>query len=103
MTSTERLNVNLSTAFIELALETLNSLSREREHVLQKARGSRAPYRIRNITGTTLRLWSGAESDPSDVRRTVIVNDGQTVDWRFDDWRTMREVRSRPWLLMNSC
>ncbi|KAF8274093.1 hypothetical protein EI94DRAFT_1696360 [Lactarius quietus] len=62
VTSTERLNVNLSTAFIELALETLNSLSRESEHVLQKARGSRAPYRIRNLTGTTLRLWSGAEN-----------------------------------------
>jgi vacuolar protein sorting-associated protein 13A/C len=93
VTSTERLNVNLSTAFIELALETLNSLSREREHVLQKARGSRAPYRIRNLTGTTLRLWSGAASDPSEVRNNAtIVNDGQTVDWRFDDWRTMREV-----------
>lgn len=93
VTSTERLNLNLSTAFIEIALETLNSLSREREHVLQKARGSRAPYRIRNLTGTTLRLWSGAESDPGDVRRTnaTIVNDGETVDWRFDDWRTMRE------------
>ncbi|KAI9460579.1 hypothetical protein BJY52DRAFT_1117906 [Lactarius psammicola] len=93
VTSTERLNVNLSTAFVELALETLNSLSRESEHVLQKARGSRAPYRIRNLTGTTLRLWSGAESDPSEARRTnaTLVNDGQTVDWRFDDWRTMRE------------
>lgn len=96
MTSTERLNVNLSTAFIELALETLNSLSREREHVLQKARGSRAPYRIRNLTGTTLRLWSGAESNPSEVRTSATtVSDGQTVDWRFDDWRTMREVCPR--------
>jgi vacuolar protein sorting-associated protein 13A/C len=93
VTSTERLNVNLSTAFIELALETLNSLSRESEHVLLKARGSRAPYRIRNLTGTTLRLSSGAESDPSGARKTnaTIVNDGETIDWRFDDWRTMRE------------
>ena len=86
MTSTERLNVNLSTAFIELALETLNSLSRESEHVLLKARGSRAPYRIRNLTGTKLRLSSGAETN------ATIVNDGETIDWRFDDWRTMREV-----------
>jgi vacuolar protein sorting-associated protein 13A/C len=21
-----------------------------------------------------------------------VVNDGETIDWRFDDWRTMREV-----------
>jgi vacuolar protein sorting-associated protein 13A/C len=97
VTSTERLNVNLSTAFIELALETLNSLSREREHVLQKARGSRAPYRIRNLTGTTLRLWPSAERDLSEAKKTnaAIVNDGETIDWRFDDWRTMREVCPR--------
>ena len=105
MTSTERLNINLSTAFIELALETLNSLSRDSEHVLQKARGSRAPYRIRNLTGTTLRLWSGAERDPSEVKKTnaALVNDGETIDWRFDDWRTMREVCSRIHCIVSLC
>jgi vacuolar protein sorting-associated protein 13A/C len=87
VTSNERLNVNLSTAFIELSLETLNSLSRESEHVLQKPRGVRAPYRIRNLTGITLRLWA----DGGRTNATVI-NDGDTIDWRFDDWRTMREV-----------
>ncbi|KAI0308206.1 hypothetical protein B0F90DRAFT_1833497 [Multifurca ochricompacta] len=94
VTSNERLNVNLSTAFIELALETLNSLSREseHEHVLQKARGSRAPYRIRNLTGTTLRLWPDVGNAGGERRsNATMVNDGQTIDWRFDDWRTMRE------------
>ena len=95
MTSNERLNVNLSTAFIELTLETLNSLSRESEHLLQKARGSCAPYRIRNLTGITLHLWSGAGRGAGGGRSNVTaVNDGQTIDWRFDDWRTMREVSS---------
>lgn len=97
MTSTERLNVNLSTAFIELALETLNSLSRESEHVLLKARGSRAPYRIRNLTGTRLRLSSGAETN------VTIINDSETIDWRFDDWRTMREVCPRIRYIVSLC
>ena len=105
VTSTERLNVNLSTAFIELALETLNSLSRDNEHVLQKARGSRAPYRIRNLTGTTLRLWSSAESDHGEAKKTnaALVNDGETIDWRFDDWRTMREVCPRILCIVSLC
>lgn len=96
VTSNERLNVNLSTAFVELTLETLNSLSREGEHALQKARGIRAPYRIRNLTGLTLRLWSdvGRASREAKTNATMI-NDGETIDWRFDDWRTMREVSLR--------
>lgn len=95
MTSNERLNVNLSTAFIELFLETLNSLSRESEHVLQKPRGTRAPYRIRNLTGITLRLWADGGRTGRETRTNpTVINDGETIDWRFDDWRTMREVSS---------
>lgn len=93
MTSNERLNVNLSTAFIELFLETLNSLSRESEHVLEKPRGIRAPYRIRNLTGITLRLWADGGRSGRDTRtNATVINDSETIDWRFDDWRTMREV-----------
>jgi vacuolar protein sorting-associated protein 13A/C len=93
VTSNERLNVNLSTAFIELFLETLNSLSRESEHVLEKPRGIRAPYRIRNLTGITLRLWAdGGRPGRDTITNATVINDGETIDWRFDDWRTMREV-----------
>ena len=87
--------MNLSTAFIELTLETLNSLSRGSEHLLQKARGSRAPYRIRNLTGITLHLWSDAGRAAGRGKASAtVLNDGGTIDWRFDDWRTMREVGS---------
>jgi vacuolar protein sorting-associated protein 13A/C len=87
--------VNLSTAFVELALETLNSLSRESEHVLKNARGIRTPYRIRNLTGSALCVWSdgGRAADETGANATMI-SDGETIDWRFDDWRTMREVSS---------
>ncbi|KAI0275069.1 vacuolar protein sorting-associated protein 13 [Gloeopeniophorella convolvens] len=60
--SNERLNVNLSTAFMELALEMLKSLSRDGQHRLCR-----------------------------EDTNAVEVSDGQMVDWRFDDWRTMRE------------
>ncbi len=85
--------MNLSTAFIELFLETLNSLSRESEHVLHNPRGIRTPYRICNLTGISLRLWAdGGRTGRETKTNATVINDGETIDWRFDDWRTMREV-----------
>ncbi|TFY80723.1 hypothetical protein EWM64_g3289 [Hericium alpestre] len=95
LTSRERLNLNISTVFVELAVSVFNTWSKEGDHVLQKARGSYAPYRIRNLTGTALYIW--ADTDGSTEKRQVSAQklaDGQTVDWRFDDWRTVREHAS---------
>ncbi|KAG6336571.1 hypothetical protein ID866_2509 [Astraeus odoratus] len=92
LTARDRLDLNITSAFIELALTSLKMLSKEGEGILQKARGSYAPYRIRNCTGSPLFLWSD-----DDVRTTlressaVKVNHNETIDWRFDDWKTMRE------------
>lgn len=86
----ERLDLNISTTFAELAL---NMLGREGEQVLQKARGTYAPYRIRNRTGLGIFVWSDIDGSSSakDASAVKILHD-QIVDWRFDDWRTMREV-----------
>ncbi|EIM83408.1 uncharacterized protein STEHIDRAFT_170692 [Stereum hirsutum FP-91666 SS1] len=92
LSSQERLNLNVSTTFLEMAVDILNTWSREGERVLEKARGSYAPYQIRNYTGTPLYIWADADgsSEKKDLG-AVKVNDGQTIDWRFDDWKTMRE------------
>jgi vacuolar protein sorting-associated protein 13A/C len=92
LSARERLNLNLSTTFMELALTTLSMWTQEKDRVLNQARGSYAPYAIRNITGSPINVWSDAEGvDPKDSVPIKIMNE-QTVDWRFDDWKTMREV-----------
>ena len=74
-------------------MTTLTMWGKEGEQVLQKARGTYAPYRIRNCTGLAIFVWSDIEGSSSmkDASAVKILND-QTIDWRFDDWRTMREV-----------
>ncbi|KAI0321342.1 hypothetical protein OF83DRAFT_1274656 [Amylostereum chailletii] len=93
--SRERMNLNISTTFVELALETWNMLTKDSERVLQSARGTNAPYKIRNRTGTPLYVWSDtdASGEKKDANATKL-NDGQNIDWRFDDWRAMREHTS---------
>jgi vacuolar protein sorting-associated protein 13A/C len=93
LSSRERLDLNISTTFTELAITTMKMLGKEGEQVLSKARGSYAPYRIQNCTGSPISIWSDTDgsSNANDPAAVKIAND-QTVDWRFDDWKTMREV-----------
>lgn len=91
--SNQRLDLNVTMTFVELALSTMSMLGTEGERMLQKARGSYAPYRIWNRTGYPLFVWSDTEGsgNTKDTNARQIAN-GKTVDWRFDDWKTMREV-----------
>ncbi|PFH54473.1 hypothetical protein AMATHDRAFT_72271 [Amanita thiersii Skay4041] len=92
LTSRERLDLNVSAAFVELVSSTLKVWSREGTQVLQKGRGMYAPYRIRNRTGVTLDVWPDTlgGSDVQEISAVKLSAD-QTIDWRFDDWRTTRE------------
>ena len=75
---------------MELAITTLRNKG---EQVLQKARGTYAPYRIRNQTGAPIFVWSDTDSSANtkDIEAVKVLHD-QIIDWRFDDWKTMREV-----------
>jgi vacuolar protein sorting-associated protein 13A/C len=90
--ATEKLDLNVSTTFVELALTTLDTWSKEGVNVLQKSRGGFAPYRIKNWTGTPILMWSDTENSNQSNEEMVKITNGQTVDWRFGDWKTMREV-----------
>ncbi|KAL1697196.1 hypothetical protein GGG16DRAFT_107114 [Schizophyllum commune] len=92
LASRERLDINLSATFAELALSSLNTWNAEGENMLRRGRGSYAPYRIRNRSGSPIFIWADNDSnaDTKDVAAVRIQND-ETVDWRFDDWKTMRE------------
>ncbi|CAK5280530.1 unnamed protein product [Mycena citricolor] len=92
LSSRERLDLNLTATFAELAITTANAWTQQGEFVLKKERGSYAPYRINNRTGSSIFIWPDVDGSTSakDVAAVKIPND-ETVDWRFDDWKTMRE------------
>ncbi|KAF7306925.1 hypothetical protein MIND_00485000 [Mycena indigotica] len=92
LSSRERLDLNLTTTFAELAVTTFNMWSKQGDFVLQKARGSYAPYRINNSTGSPIFVWADTDGNASakDVPAVKIPH-SEIVDWRFDDWKTMRE------------
>lgn len=94
MAARERLDLNLSTTLAELATTSINIWGRERDLVLEKDRGSYAPYRIRNRTGSPLFVWSDNDTSSGMMQEsnTVKLNHDQIIDWRFDDWKKMREV-----------
>ncbi|KAF9015159.1 vacuolar protein sorting-associated protein 13 [Cyathus striatus] len=92
MTARERLDLNISSAFMELGANVFRTWSKEGKHVLQKARGTYAPYRIRNRTGSPIFVWSDTDNaiNAKDAEAVKFVNN-QIIDWRFDDWKTTRE------------
>lgn len=63
---------------------------------MKKARGGDAPYRIFNRTGAALQVWSDIDnkSKAGSEIQPVQLEDGASIEWRFDDWRTMRDVSS---------
>lgn len=95
LSAQERLDLNVTTVFVELALATARMFGKEGDHVLRKARGSYAPYRIRNRTGSSVYVWSDVEGTNHTTDATAVqVAHNKTIDWRFDDWKTTREVSS---------
>ena len=95
LSAQERLDINLTSSFAEVSTTTLNIWNKEGKNVLQKARGTYAPYRISNRTGASILVWSEADSGAHGTEvETIPVHNSQTIDWRFDDWRTTREVQT---------
>ncbi|KIY71623.1 vacuolar protein sorting-associated protein 13 [Cylindrobasidium torrendii FP15055 ss-10] len=86
------LDLNLSTTFAEMAVTSFNMWTKEGERVLQNARGSYAPYKIRNRTGSPIYVWSDDDGSGNNKENaSVKVLSDDSVDWRFDDWKTLRE------------
>jgi vacuolar protein sorting-associated protein 13A/C len=99
LSARERLDVNISTLFVELAMDLASTFSTQGEALLSQARGSYAPYRIKNYTGSSIYIWADTDgsSDMNELNSMLIENE-KSVDWRFDDWKTMREVGTFPFL-----
>lgn len=91
LSSQKRLELNITATFIELALTTMSLMGQAGDKGFTSARGVNAPFLIKNRTGYPISIWSETSEDPGRAG-TERLEDGAEIPWRFDDWRTMREV-----------
>jgi vacuolar protein sorting-associated protein 13A/C len=90
--SKERLELNLTATFIDIVMTGAEIWGREGESFLHRKRGVTAPYAIRNFTGYSLKIWAELD-DGSHSGEDHVVEDGKELSWRFEDWKSTREVR----------
>ncbi|KAJ2597508.1 Vacuolar protein sorting-associated protein 13 [Coemansia sp. RSA 1721] len=102
VTSTDRLLLNASHAFIEETLGLIAQWSDEVEKhqrhqkVGSKPIGERMPYVLINRTGIDCHVWvdlpEGTTARTERIDTTpVLLRDGESLPWRFEDWRRRRE------------
>ncbi|KAI9287283.1 vacuolar protein sorting-associated protein vps13 [Umbelopsis sp. AD052] len=91
ISSRRMLEINFTHTFAETVLSTLSTWDKEKGTALGPARGSVAPYTLRNWTGYQLHVWSINDDDNSQTVVEMIAN-GQEIPWRFDDWRARRQA-----------
>lgn len=88
--SAQPLSLNVNSTFMELALAASSRFSSETARAFSRDRGGTPPYRIINQTGSALQVWSNTETGQE---QSTLLQHDQAIDWRFDDWRSLREVR----------
>lgn len=86
--SEERLELNVTSTFIELAITSYTQWTKESDRILNSARGGDAPYLIKNRTGYPIDIWA----DRRDGRgKRIAISNGEDTPWRFEDYKTIRE------------
>ncbi|ORY77300.1 vacuolar protein sorting-associated protein vps13 [Protomyces lactucae-debilis] len=89
--SRKRIEMTLTSSTIALASKALQYFN-ENEDVLSKPRGVDASYRIINMTGYPLSIWSeGVEGEEPGASK---IADGEEIPWSFSDWHFQRESLS---------
>lgn len=84
--------MTLTSSTIALASKSYEYLSSNPEDILSRTRGDDAPYRILNMTGYSMTIWSdGANDDTDQASAARKLEDGEEISWAFYDWRTHRE------------
>ncbi len=91
LTSRRRLELNLTSAFIEMAITNATLWAKEGERLQKEGGGSDAPFQVVNRTGYPIMIWSDSDRSknrPMDIKK---ISDGETIPWRFNDHKRMRE------------
>jgi hypothetical protein len=91
LSADQRLELNVTSAFIELVITSLTLWSKEADRV-KAGRGSDAPFRVRNRTGLTILLWPEVSDLNKPVTGVKRLDDGADVPWRFEDRKHQRDV-----------
>jgi vacuolar protein sorting-associated protein 13A/C len=93
LSSQRRLEFNLTSVFIEMAITSATLWNRQSETARKDSRELGAPFMVRNQTGYSILVWSDsdrkASSKPASVKRLA---DGHSMPWRFEDHKRLREV-----------
>ncbi|CAK7241751.1 MAG: Vacuolar protein sorting-associated protein 13 [Sporothrix thermara] len=87
--SKKTFDVTVTSSSIALASKSAAFLMQAPQDVLGKARGTEAPYRIRNYTGFGIVVSSRSTLTDEDI--TVRLEDGDEAPWSFEQWEKMRE------------
>jgi vacuolar protein sorting-associated protein 13A/C len=87
----ERLEVNLTSAFVELAITSMTLWSKHTEKTTEE-KGEDAPFRLRNYTGLTMLVWPESRDLNKPVQGVKSIDDGQEFPWRFENAARAREV-----------
>ncbi|KAI9502126.1 hypothetical protein BX070DRAFT_20733 [Coemansia spiralis] len=102
VSSTDRLLANASHAFIEETLGLISQwgdeVEKHQKHQKEGAKpiGERMPYVLINRTGIDCHVWvdlpEGTTARTERIDTTpVLLRDGESLPWRFEDWRRRRE------------
>ncbi|CAK7273224.1 Vacuolar protein sorting-associated protein 13 [Sporothrix epigloea] len=87
--SKKTFDITVTSSSIALASKSAAFLMQTPQDVLGKARGTDAPYRIRNYTGFSIVVSSRSTLTNEEV--TVRLDDGDEAPWSFEQWEKMRE------------
>lgn len=92
----QRLEVSLTSAFIELGITSMTLVSKG-EAEKARERGPVAPFRIRNHTGTTIAIWPESGGDYTTIpwHKRKVLEDNADVPWFFEDRQALRDVSLR--------
>ncbi|KAG5437684.1 hypothetical protein PCANB_000721 [Pneumocystis canis] len=90
LSSCKRLEIIITSNIITTITEMLLFLNQTQENILSKYQTFEAPYRIQNRTGYSVNLWSNSSKDTNSKKKIHKLKNGDTISWKFEDWRQMR-------------
>ncbi|KAG5513316.1 hypothetical protein PMAC_001379 [Pneumocystis sp. 'macacae'] len=90
LSSYKRLEIIVTSNIITTIMEMLQFLNQTQENILSKYQTFEAPYRIQNKTGYSINLWSNSSKDLDSKKKIYKLKDGDTIPWKFENWRQMR-------------
>ncbi|KAJ3354390.1 hypothetical protein HDU91_005781, partial [Kappamyces sp. JEL0680] len=85
----KKLEINLSHVLVETILDLMQAMQKQVKKVQTARSEIRSPYIVKNQTGYPIVLWTdSASAKGAELTR---IENGQTTNWRFEDWRVVRE------------